>query len=224
MNFDDIKERLKGDLQRTKERLEESSLYNTLRDRYQSLNALNQIFVNIGVSLLILLIVLSIPYSHLDASRDSISQFEAQRSLLHDLLHVQKEVSETPEIPTPPSIEAVKSRVESQIQADQLLPDQIKNVSILPSIQTDAVKISQNEGVVEVNLGQLNLKQIVDLGFDFQSISPSVKLKDLVISASAGDNHYFDVIYRLLVLKVMPEDLPAPDEKPAPPKKKGKNR
>ena len=225
MNFDDVKERLKADLQRTKERLEESSLYNTLRDRYQSLSHLNQILVNVGVALVALLIILSIPYSHLDASRDSIVQFEAQRSLVHDLLHVQKEVNETPEIPAPPAIESVKSRIESELQTGQLLPEQIKNVAVLPSIQTPDIKSSQNDGLVEVNLGQLNLKQIVDFGFSFQSISPSVKLKDLVISASAQDNHYFDVVYRLLVLKVMPEDLPLPDEKPAAgPKKKGKTR
>lgn len=219
MNLDDLKDRLRTDLQKTKERLEENSAFVALRDRFRSQSAAVQRLILAAVGAVVLLIVLSVPYGHVETSKENIASFEAKRSLLRDLLHVQKEVNETPEIALPPPIESVKSRIDSDLQAAQLLPEQIKAVNVLPPAKTDLVNPQQNEGVVEVNLGQLNLKQVVDLGYGFQTISSSVKMKDLVIQASPGAKGYFDVIYRLLVLKVTPEEVPAAKE---PPKKKGR--
>ena len=221
MNFDDLKDRLKGDLLKTKERLEENSTYNALRDRFQSQTPIVQRMIVIGVSGVLALIILSLPYGHLDTSHENVSEFESKRSLIRDLLHVQKEINETPEIPQPPPIDSIKTRIEADLQAAQLLPPQMKGVNVLPAVNTKTIKAVQNEGIVEVTLGQLNLRQVKDLGYDFQAISPSVKLKDLVVTASAGPAGYFDVIYRLLVLKVTPEELPPAEEPPPTKKKKG---
>ncbi len=219
MNIEDLKEQLKNDFAKTKERFEESAFVSTMKDRYANLNPISQKLVIIGSIALISLIILSMPFTHLETSSENISQFESKRALMRDLLRVQKEISDTPEIAIPPPVDNIRSRVESDLQAAQLLPEQMKGVNILPPIQSNQVKSQQNEGVVEVNLGQLNLKQIVDLGYQFQAISPSVKLKDLIVQAHASAPGYFDVIYRLLVLKVTPEELPPTEE---PPKKKGK--
>ena len=64
---------------------------------------------------------------------------------------------------------------------------------------------------MEVNLAKLNLNQILDLGHRFQSINPSVKLKDLIITANHEDGRYFDVVYKLVALAVPAAPEVAPD-------------
>lgn len=221
MNLDDLKDRIKADLQRTLERLEENSTFVSLRDRYESLTPIMQKVVVGGAFGVLALVLVMIPYGTYDNSNTIITEFESKRSLIRDLFKVQKEINETPEIAMPPAASAVKSRIESDLQNAQLLPEQMKGVSVLPPADNDLVKAVQNEAVVEVNLGQLNLKQVVDLGYQFQNISPSVKMKDLVVQATQADPRYFDVVYRLLVLKVTPEDAP-PAEEPAKNNRRGR--
>lgn len=218
MNFDDLKDRLKSDLQKTQERLEENSTFINLKDRFTSQNPIVQKLILVGVALVILFAIISIPMGQYSSSNDLLTEFETKRSLIRDLFKIQKEITDTPDIPLPPPTFAIKSSIESQLQGAQLLPEQMRGVQILPAMQSEHIKAEQNDGVIEVSLGQLNLRQIVDLGFQMQTISPSVKVKDLIIQASSGEPNYFDVIYRLLVLKVKPEADPIENE----PKKKGK--
>ncbi len=75
------------------------------------------------------------------------------------------------------------------------------------------------EGVLQANLAELNLRQVLDMGHSFQSINPSVKLKDMDMIANREDSRYFDVTYKLVALAV-----PAPPEVPveAPPSRSKK--
>lgn len=222
MNLDDLKDRLRTEWGQLRERLEESSAFNNLRDRYQDLNPTSQKALVIGGLVLIALILLSVPWAPFETSRENMTQFEDKRGLMRDLLRVQKEINETPNIAVPPPAESVKGRIQSDLQTAQLMPEQIRGVSVLPATASASIGLAQSDGSVEVSLAQLNLKQIVDLGYQFQSIDPSVKMKDLIVHANALDARYFDVIYRLVVLKVTQEEA-APAEEP-PPKKKGRGR
>lgn len=219
MGLEEVKERFKSEWQQTKERLEDNSTFVSLRDRFQSYSPLVQKLILFGALGLVVLGILSLPMGHYETSSEHLAEFDSSRSLIKDLFRVQKDISETPQIPTPPPIDSVKSRIEFDLQGAQLLPEQIRGVTVLPAQKTPLYDTSQNEGSVEISLAQLNIRQITDLGNQFQSISPSVKLKDLVISASAADSRYFDVIYRLLVLKVLPEETIAPDPAEKPGKK-----
>jgi hypothetical protein len=102
------------------------------------------------------------------------------------------------------------------------LPEQIKGANASAS-KSQLIPDNLLEGALEVRLAKLNIRQIVDLGYKFQNVSPSVKMKDLVISANLEDNRYFDVIYQLVALAV-----PAPQEFPieenTPNEKSGRNK
>src|SRR5580704_2526121 len=134
MTQEELKERLLADFHRLKERLEENSTYNTIRDRFSSLPVHQQRLILAGASLFLMLVILSIPYTHFDSSRENISQFEDKRSLIKDLLHVQKEIGETPDIAAPPAIDMLKTQVQTNLQGANLLPEQIKNVAQNPPI------------------------------------------------------------------------------------------
>ncbi|MGZ3771235.1 MAG: hypothetical protein ACXVCP_13130 [Bdellovibrio sp.] len=216
MNFDDLKDRLITDAGVTWERIQESGAYNQLRDRYENLTPPMQKMTVVGVSALVALILLSFPYSHFTTSNEYVGDFENKRMTIRELLKVSRESAEVPQIPQAPSVESIRSSVDNQIKAANLLPEQIKGTEILGS---DSKVIPKNltEGVVQVRLAKLNLRQVLDLGYQFQSISPSVKLKDMSMSANHEDARYFDVTYKLVALAVPA----APEVAPEPPPSRG---
>lgn len=215
MNFEDIKEKVLARLQAIWEEFQESKLYTTLRDRYETLNAIQQRIVLAGVGAIGALILLSFPFGYLSQSSDYITEFSDKRQLIRDLLKVSREASELPAIPPSPSIEMIRASVERDLQNARLLPEQMRGSS---QISEASSLIPQNlmAGGLMVNLSKLNLRQIVDLGYQFQQISPSVKLKDLSLVANPEDPRYFDVVFKLTALNVPTGGQEMSDSEPGP--------
>lgn len=221
MNLDDLKDRLASDARQTWERVQDSAAYNQLRDRYENMSPSMQKLTVVGVSTAIALLILSFPYGNLTTSSEYVSEFEGKRSTIRELLKVSRESSEVPEIPQAPSMAALRSTIDAQIKSANLLTEQIKGTQ---EGQNDSNLIPKNltEGLMQVSLAKLNLRQVLDLGHQFQSISPSVKMKDMIITANREDGRYFDVVYKLVALAVPapPEVAPEP---PAPPRNRRGN-
>ena len=137
------------------------------------------------------------------------------RMTIRELLKVSRESSEVPEIPPAPSMAQLRSTIEAQIKSANLIAEQIKGTQ---EGQNDSNLIPKNltEGLMEVSLAKLNLRQVLDLGHQLQSISPSVKMKDMIMTANREDGRYFDVIYKLVALAVPapPEVAPEPPAAP----------
>ncbi|MEN0058260.1 MAG: hypothetical protein AAGB31_05455 [Bdellovibrio sp.] len=213
MNLDDLKDRLASDARVTWERIQESSAYNQLRDRYENMSPPMQRLSVVGGAVAIALLILSIPYSSYRASQDTITEFESQRMTIRELLKVSRESADVPQIPTAPSLDAIRSNIQMQLQNARLLPEQIKGTT---TVENNSKLVPKNltEGAIQVSLAKLNIRQIIDLGYGFQDINPSVKLKDLNIVANREDSRYFDATYKLVALAV-PAAPEIPVEKPA---------
>lgn len=224
MNFDDIKEKLLTEFANLQEKIKESSAYNQLKDKYDNLTPNIQRAVFYGSIAFIILIFLYIPYSYYDSSTGYESTFKVRRQLIRDLLKVSKEVQEAPDLPMPPSADSLKTQIDSQLQAARILPEQISGVE---QVFEKSTLIADNliSYITKVSLTQLNLRQILDIGAQLESLSPSVKMKDLFIEPNQKDSRYFNVTYKLVALKI-PEPIviaAEPEEKPkkgGPPKKK----
>jgi len=212
MNLDDLKDRLITDAQVTWERVQESAAYNQLRDRYENMSPPMQKLTVTGVVALLAFLVLSVPYRYYSQSQTNVEDFESQRMTIRELLKVSRESSDVPQIPQAPSMDILRANIENQIKAANLLPEQVKGTEVLDN-NSKMVPQNLTEGVLQVSLAKLNIRQIVDLGYQFQSINPSVKLKDLVLTANREDTRYFDVVYKLVALAVPAP--PAPAEEPA---------
>lgn len=221
-SFDDLKDRLAADARQTWERISESGAYNQLKDRYENMTPAMQKVTLIGGAALLGMLILSIPYGKYIQSTDYVSEFEGKRMTIRELLKVSRESSDVPQIPQAPSMDMIRSNVENQIQAANLLPEQIKGTEIQDN-SSNMIPKNLTEGLLQVSLAKLNLRQVLDLGHQFQSINPSVKLKDMVMTANREDSRYFDVVYKLVALAV-----PAPPvAEPEPPARGGsrfKNR
>lgn len=216
MSFEDLKDKFTNDARMTWERIQESSTYNQLRDRYDNLSPMGQKVVIASSVALLVLLTLSFPYSHYTQSQDYISDFEGKRMTIRELLKVSRESSEVPQIPQAPPVDMIRSNIEGQIKSANLLPEQIKSTEVIDG-NSKAIPKSLSEGAVQISLAKLNLRQVLDLGYQFQSINPSVKMTDLTITANREDTRYFDVVYKLVALAV-----PSAPEIPAEPPAKGR--
>ena len=118
----------------------------------------------------------------------------------------------------PPTGSQLVLTIQTSLQNARLLPEQIVGVT---NTQAEGRLIPQSllADVVEVKLAKLNLRQIVDIGTQLTNLSPTLKIKDLLINANPELAGYFDVNYKIYALKV-PEALPELPPEPINPKKK----
>lgn len=216
MNFDDLKDKVITDARQTWDRVQESAAFNQLRDRYENLTPPMQKLALLGSIGLITFLILSVPYSHFTTSSEYVGDFENKRMTIRELLKVSRESADIPQIPQAPSMEIIRSNIENQIKSANLLPEQVKGTEVVESA-SKAIPKNLTEGMLQVNLAKLNLRQVLDLGHQFQSISPSVKLKDLSMNTNREDSRYFDVTYKLVALAVPA----APEIAPEPPPSRG---
>lgn len=219
--FEDLRENALSQLKHQTERFQESSAFNQLKDRYENLSPSMQRFVLAGTVALIAFLFMSIPLGYFSSSSTFVEEFESKRQTIRDLLKASREAQDVPSIPIPPSPDDLRSRIEQVLAQSRLTPEQIKSVQV-SSVSSGMIPGNLTQGAVDVTLAKLNLRQIVDIGHQIQSFSPSIKLKDLSMTANAEDGRYFDIIYKLIVLAVPNMEAPAPiEEPPAPRQKKG---
>jgi hypothetical protein len=223
--FEDIKEKLSNQLKSTWEKVQDSSVYISARDRFENLSPVMQKVVIAATALTVSLIILSFPYGSLISSWESASQFEQTRNLTRDLLKAARESSNIPQISPPSPVDTLQATVQSQLQRASLLPEQIASIS---SVEATSELIPKQlvSYALEVSLAKLNLTQVTELGYQIsiQGVDRgmTIKMTDLEIKPNASDSRYLDVIYKLVGIKV-PEFGPIfPAEKSNGKGKKGK--
>ena len=218
MNFDDLKERLLSSLKQIWERIQDSSAYNQLRDRFENLSPQGQKGVLAASVLILGLIIFSMPYGYWNESQTSVKGFEDRRDIVRRLLKASRESADVPDIPPAPATDALRSQVESYLKEIQLLPEQIKSVDVA-TLDSKLIPADMAQGSVSVNLAKLNLRQILDIGYKLKTLSPSVKMTALQMLPNPQDARYFDVIFKLVALSV-PQIAPPPIPEPEAPVKR----
>ncbi|MGZ3748188.1 MAG: hypothetical protein ACXWRE_12510 [Pseudobdellovibrionaceae bacterium] len=211
MNIDDLRDNLKSQLAQAWSRVEDSSFYNQTKDRFYNLSPTHQKLTLMGIGALIALVIISIPYSYYSQASDNVSVFEDKRNLIRELLKVTRESSEVPDLPSAPAPEELKSRVENVLSMAHLLPEQMKGVEVITA-ETALIPKALLESGLRVTLAKLNLRQIVDLGYNIQNVSPSVKMSSVSLTANSEDPRYFDMEMKLVSLAVPRAHVEAPEE------------
>lgn len=213
MNIEDLKDNLKSQLSQTWSRIEDSSFYNQMRDRFENLSPSAQKLTLMATGALIALIVISIPWSYYSTSTDYVTTYEEKRALIRELLKVTRESSEVPDLPPAPPADILRNNIENQLRMANLLPEQMKGIEVIAA-ETSLIPKALLESGLRVSLSKLNLRQIIDIGYNLQSISPSLKMNDMNITANPEEASYFDVEYKLVSLAVpqAPAEMPDSDE------------
>lgn len=216
--LEELKDQLKSSLQFTWEKIQESEVYNQLSDKYRSLSPSGQKVAQVVTALLAAGIVFYSPISQLQVSNELMTQFEDKRTLIRDLFKTYRDSSGGLQIAPAPQANELISTIQSSLQNSKLIPEQIIAVDMAQA-EGRLIPASLQQGVIEVKLAKLNLRQVVDIGLQLANISTAVKVKDMLMQANAEMAGYFDVSYKLYALKV-PEPLPEPAPEPVSNKKK----
>lgn len=206
--LEDLSNSLKARVDQITSRIQETEIYQKLAERYQGLSPQGQRLASLTVVAILTLAVLFSPMGSYFTSQENITAFETQRDLIKELFKTYREANKDAGISTPPPAEMLISQITSQLQSNQLLPEQIVGVTQASS-EGRLIPDKYVRNVVHVSLAKLNLRQIVDIGNILNRVSESVKMKDLVIAARTDMRGYFDVTYKMYALNV-PEVQIAP--------------
>lgn len=204
------------------DRIVELPAYQSLKDKYDTMSTGGQKAIVIGGIALVVLLIGIAPYNTYVASQDSLIEFEEKRSLIRDLLRTHQESQATAGTTRPPGVSDVQNRIDSILMNSQILPEQKQGVTT--DATTSLISESLVAGVLKISLAQLNLRQIVNISADLASIE-GAKLQDILMDASAKDARYYDVIYRVVVLKSNIDDEPpaaGAGGPPPPPSQRGR--
>ena len=216
MNFDDLKENLLNSLRSIWERISESSIYNQGKDRFENLSPRAQKAVLAIAGIVVVAIILSFPLMNYTESNTYVAEFEEKRATIRELLKVTREASDVPDLPQPPALDQLKNLADTQMKNANLLPEQIKSVEV-GAAASKLIPQNLSSGSLTVSLSKLNLRQVIDLGYQLQALNSSVKMQDMIITATREDAHYFDVVYKLIALAV-PSAISIPEPEPIAPK------
>lgn len=221
MNFQDILQQIQERLKSLWEQIQESSIYQQAIEKYEDQSPQIQKGIQIGGAILFALLVLMIPLGNLFSSFSHVDEFEQKRELTRELLRTSRDASQTPNIPQAPDPQVLETQIKNELQGLNLIPEQIKSVQQSPSNS----KLIPNEfsiGSIEVQLQNLNTRQIVDVAYQLSKLHPSVKFTDLSMEASLDHPGYFHLIGKVIALKA-PQIIMPPDE-PERPNGKGGNK
>lgn len=199
LNLEDLKDKLTETFNKIKDAVEESSAYNSLREKYDTLPATTQRGILIGAAVVAALILLSIPYSFLSSSGQYVGEFEEHRALIRALLRTRS-LGGGPPLPRGLSSNEIETRVKMTLNQASLLDTQIDKMEGLSEGEPQSHLAPPNvlQQGLRVKLKKLNLRQVLDLGHQLQNLDESLKMTGVEIKASSDDAHYFDTIFTLI--------------------------
>lgn len=215
MAFENVRAQLSEELSGLWSRFRESSAYNSLRERFEQLPLrIQKLIIASGVAFAILL-ALMIPYGFVESSSGQIASFEETKLLIRELLGASRNQDREP-LTQGLIGEFLVSRIDIALKTAGLIPEQITPATELPaSAAPNLAPPGVKQFAAQVALKKLNLKQVVDIGYNLQTLNPSVKVIGVEVKESPGVKAYYDVNYKLLSF-IFPQspDLESADEAP----------
>lgn len=213
MAFEGLKDRLKEQWAELSAKVQETSAFNTLREKYESQTPTVQKAILGGIAALVVLFLLSFPLGYLSTSSDNLTAFEENRSLIQGLLRASRTAKEPSPIPPPIDPMSLRSMVERVMHEKKLVPEQMGEMLPIPGDVFRGTPAGVVVSGLAVQIKHLNLQQIIDLGTSFQNLGPGTKLVGMDIVQTTGQDHYYDMVARVANFGLPPPDLgPDPAE------------
>lgn len=213
-----LTDRLRSEASQTLEKWGASPGFVAAKDRFEALPSRVQKLVIFSGVAVVALSVLSIPWGWYQTSREAEAEFTRKRQVIEDLLQVQGSLSGRAPLPISPTLESVRAQAEEALRTVKALPEQIRGISASSEKLTGIAGVS-TRGAWEVQVEKLNLRQVVDFGFQLSQNNPLVRVQDLELTASSGmPSGYFDAKMLVAVLELPLASLtPAPNSGGVPP-------
>ncbi len=202
MALEEMRERLSQQLKDLGGKIQDSPVFQSLKEKFDDLPANQQKVVVILLAVVVSFFLFSFPYENWSSSSDSVTEFEDRRELIRDLLKVTKETSELPSFTPAPELGQIKTDIEMRLQQFQLINEQIAGINVEMPANSNLIPTSRQEGGIKVMLKKLNLRQVVDITAQLQAMEPAIKLKNLSLDSNLQDARYLDAVLEFVVIKI----------------------
>lgn len=204
MAFEGLRDQLKDKWADAVSAIQENPTFNSAREQFESQPRTTQQAILAGVGVLILVVILWTPYSYYSASQDNMAEFETNRQLIQGLLKAARIAKEPSPLPPAMPEAVMRSRIEGVFRNSQIPMGQVGEMASITDAKPYKGQVPNvvNQKGLMVPLKSLNLNQIITVGHGLQAITAGVKLIGMEITPSAGQTHYYDVVYRLVQFSV----------------------
>jgi hypothetical protein len=210
MNLDDIKDQLKERIHAVMARAQESSAWMQAQERFDSLSANAQKAIIAGAAVLAAFAILAFPWMYYSASKEAVAEFQEKKQLIRELFRVSRASAMLQNAPPSISSMDLESKARAQLGLAQLPSEQIRSIVEYDNAPKSGALIPKNvvQKGIQVVLTKLNLRQLVDIGHQMQTLHPSTRMVSMEVTANRDDTHYFDVIYRIVSFSIPMEAQP----------------
>jgi hypothetical protein len=200
--LDNLKEKLKAGWAEQ----QESELYISTKEKFEALPTVAQRAIIAGIAFLAVLVVLWWPLSNFIDSVDFNSKFDERRQTLKELLRIERDIANNPNVPVPPAPSSMKGQFDSKIAGAGIKPDQIKDQSeMAPQMVAGA-----NQQGFQYRIAHLTVRQALDLSYELEHTDPNFKLAGLELLAEPKDPHFYELGIKIVSFAPKIADLGAP--------------
>ena len=172
-----LKKRLEQLWENFQNKVNESHLFNLLKERYEALTAVQQKTIKYITGTGLLLVFFIIPLLYFTSALSHWKEFKVKYQLSLRLLKLRTD-------PTP--FQSARS------------PSALKQTmeSLAKKYRTKNYSVKNKKEIFEVKVDHLNIKQVIQLGTDLNTL-PSVRLEALQITESTQYANHYDTIYEV---------------------------
>lgn len=215
MDFNRLKEALSNLCKNAYNAITNSSLFYFIKDKYDSLSSFQRKIIYSLSVLIFSCLVLYYPFSHLYSSWKNMNDFNTKKELIREMIHLSstKDIQSSKDYTSHQNpIQFIERRMPT-LGINKKLIKGIKKAKYVPPLKN--LPFSAKVETIEVQLENLNLKEIIQYGHQMEQFSNNIKLTNIEITENREKENYFHVSY-FLSFFLFKEDRP----KKEPPKVK----
>ena len=180
-----LKKQLEQFWENLQNKLNESHLFNLLKERYESLNTIQQKTLKYITGTALLILILVMPLFYLISSLSYWNEFKVKYQLSQRLLNLRTNPTAFHSTRSSASIKQAMEKLIKKYRPEDYSLKNKKGGNRKSQIKTE---------VFEIKVDHLNIKQVIQLGTDL-SVLPSVRLESLQIRESTQYANHYDTTY-----------------------------
>ena len=184
--FEEIKKNILKILISAQEHLEESSSYNFLKERYQTLSLLKQRLIKYGAFITLAGIILFLPLYYFTSSLFHEKEFKEKKSLALRLLRIRTN-------PLPPFQQVSQDEMRKRI-SDIIIKYQKQNYTIKNEFAPYNKNSNLKKISFKIQVSHLNVRHAIQLGEGLMNL-PLLKIKSIKMQENEKYQKLYDVTY-----------------------------
>ncbi len=214
MFFENIIDQINEYFQSIVSQVQESSTFDSLRNKFSSFSPFTQKLLITTACFLILILTLIKPITNYQTSVENMIFFEEQKKLTQKIISFQKKSKFTSQTPKKYQLADLKTKVSDLGNAYSInfLPDQI---SVTSSKASSKIILSANQNNFNIQTKKTNINQFSALTYSLQKLNKSLLIESIELKANPENPSYFDGLITIANLFVKPASdiLPSPEIK-----------